>query len=531
MGAGIKSLEPYSGPYAVSTTDLELPVPPPLGRQFPLPTLKHSQGEPAFKLETVLFTLFYPADETRPGSGHCQPWVQRPIDVTAAGYSRFLGQREDLCRWMFKLAGESLQLPAEADRPLAPPPSPPPTCTAPSSSSSSVDRIRAEASERGAFPLIIFSHGMSGQRTTYSRWCGDMASHGFIVAALEHRDGSGPISIVRLDDKGLERTVDFLRFEQVEWPAEYGPVHQLDFRALQQQLRVSEVAAALDVLNRINDGEGAAVARENRRTDLGGKDVVGRYLPEWKGRIDLENVTMAGHSFGGGTTLEALRVGAPLFPFTAGIALDPSADPTPPRESHTVFTALRNDLSKARDGQGGDIDATSPRSGETDAAEKKAATSSASSSPARGDENANPTKQAGIAVPLLVINSESFTLWSERFEEIKTAVKSLKKGARGWLMTLVGSEHSSFSDVFLVVPLAAKLVGARASPFLIVDRTVQACLEFLSHRHDDGPILSQAVEDPRDEDGARPGEADKGWFGQTKGMAGEPGSMRMHLKR
>lgn len=93
------------------------------------------------------------------------------------------------------------------------------------------------------------------------------------------------------------------RERKARWPAEYGPVHQLDFRALQQQLRVSEVAAALDVLNRINDGEGAAVARENRRTDLGGKDVVGRYLPEWKGRIDLENVTMAGHSFGGGTTV------------------------------------------------------------------------------------------------------------------------------------------------------------------------------------------------------------------------------------
>lgn len=85
--------------------------------------------------------------------------------------------------------------------------------------------------------------------------------------------------------------------------------------------------------------------------------------------------------------------------------------------------------------------------------------------------------------------------------------------------------------MFLVVPFAAKLVGARASPFLILDRTVQACLELLSHRHDDGPILSQAVEDPGDEDGGRPGEADKGWFGQKKGMAGEPGSMRMHLKR
>lgn len=132
--------------------------------------------------------------------------------------------------------------------------------------------------------------------------------------------------------------------------------------------------------------------------------------------------------------MEALRVGAPIFPFTAGIALDPSADPTPPRESHTVFTALRNDLSKARDGQG------NSGSGETDAAEEKAAhrrrrSSSSSSSPARG-ENANLTKQAGIVVPLLVINSESFTLWSERFEEIKAAVKSLKKGVRGWLMTL-----------------------------------------------------------------------------------------------
>ena len=167
MGAVIKSLEPYSGPYAVSTTDLELPVPAPRRRQFPLPTLKHSQGEPALKLETVLFTLFYPADETRPGSGHAQPWVQRPVDVTAAGYSRFLGQREDLCRWMFKLAGESLHLPAEADRPLAPPPTTASASSTAAPSSSSADRIRAETSERGAFPLIIFSHGMSGQRTTY----------------------------------------------------------------------------------------------------------------------------------------------------------------------------------------------------------------------------------------------------------------------------------------------------------------------------------------------------------------------------
>lgn len=86
--------------------------------------------------------------------------------------------------------------------------------------------------------------------------------------------------------------------------------------------------------------------------------------------------------------------------------------------------------------------------------------------------------------------------------------------------------------MFLVVPVAARLVGARASPFVVLDRTVQACLEFLARRYDDGPILAQRVEfADEDEFGGRPGEAERGWFGQRNGMVGEPGSMRIHLKR
>ena len=37
------------------------------------------------------------------------------------------------------------------------------------------------------FPLVVFSHGLGGMRTTYSTICTDLASHGYVVAALEHR--------------------------------------------------------------------------------------------------------------------------------------------------------------------------------------------------------------------------------------------------------------------------------------------------------------------------------------------------------
>lgn len=37
------------------------------------------------------------------------------------------------------------------------------------------------------FPVIVFSHGLGGMRTTYSGICCDLASHGYVVAAVEHR--------------------------------------------------------------------------------------------------------------------------------------------------------------------------------------------------------------------------------------------------------------------------------------------------------------------------------------------------------
>jgi len=40
--------------------------------------------------------------------------------------------------------------------------------------------------EEGAFPLVLFSPGLGGVRTQNSAWAEDLASHGYVVAAVDH---------------------------------------------------------------------------------------------------------------------------------------------------------------------------------------------------------------------------------------------------------------------------------------------------------------------------------------------------------
>ncbi len=39
-------------------------------------------------------------------------------------------------------------------------------------------------------PLIIMSHGLAGNRNTYSSLCAELASHGCLVLSIEHADGT-----------------------------------------------------------------------------------------------------------------------------------------------------------------------------------------------------------------------------------------------------------------------------------------------------------------------------------------------------
>jgi platelet-activating factor acetylhydrolase len=78
---------------------------------------------------------------------------------------------------------------------------------------------------RGTMPCVVFTHGMAGMSQSYSHYLGSIASHGYVVAAVEHRDGSGPGSIIHYSN-GKERTVWHLKAEDFV----YGVQSSLLFR-------------------------------------------------------------------------------------------------------------------------------------------------------------------------------------------------------------------------------------------------------------------------------------------------------------
>jgi platelet-activating factor acetylhydrolase len=160
-------------------------------------------------------------------------------------------------------------------------------------------------------PLAIFSHGLGGMRTTYSQICGNLASRGVVVCAIEHADGSAAFT------SRLNGTIEI--------PHQHPHIDNLDegetvdegllkFRTKQVNQRRDEIIEAVQILKEINNA--------NFESLLSIDDQHKMVLAKFHKKIDFKAIALIGHSFGGATAIKVLDSVSDIK-FKCAVLLDP----------------------------------------------------------------------------------------------------------------------------------------------------------------------------------------------------------------
>ncbi|XP_061560817.1 platelet-activating factor acetylhydrolase isoform X2 [Phycodurus eques] len=185
-------------------------------------------------------------------------------------------------------------------------------------------------------PVVIFSHGLGAFRTLYSAICTELASQGFIVASVEHRDLSASATYYLRQKSELEKAnknssttslTDTLVREWLYYRSLQRGEQEFPLRNQQVQQRADECIRALHKLTDINSG---VPVQNVLLTQFDWKTL--------KNSMDLSRVAVMGHSFGGATSIEALAKEAK---FKCAVVLDawmfPLKDETFPQVSQPIF--------------------------------------------------------------------------------------------------------------------------------------------------------------------------------------------------
>lgn len=298
----------YTGPYDVGALDVEVPLETP--RRVSDIKFK-ADGSDAFEVETVLFTLYYPAQHGAAGrSNEKYYWFPKPLSATAKGYARAIGLDNFLVRGLLTgglwLAAGGIQIPARVGAPLL--------------SADAMGSYGDQAGD-GKLPLVVFTHGMLSSRTDYTTYIGELASRGVVVAAIEHRDGSSPASPIMRAPNGVPNWRYYFGLKDLDadsYSKKSGESEELDTSALKEAqlaFREAEIEATVEVLRGLDAGAALTNSRQPRHAgDLGA----------FQSRFNTHNVTIAGHSYGGTGALRALRGGPTAArPFSGAVVLDP----------------------------------------------------------------------------------------------------------------------------------------------------------------------------------------------------------------
>jgi platelet-activating factor acetylhydrolase len=145
-------------------------------------------------------------------------------------------------------------------------------------------------------PILIFCHGLKGNQTTYSTFVGNFASRGFVCLSLEHRDRSAAVTgenkfskVTRYEDPEKDDVKEAMKF-----PHETEEEYLLRYRKEQIDFRLNEVKDAIELIKNLSHGDKV-------------ENLLGQWLPNFKDRLDLDNMVIAGHSFGAATGLVCLQ--------------------------------------------------------------------------------------------------------------------------------------------------------------------------------------------------------------------------------
>ncbi|KAA8573451.1 hypothetical protein EYC84_005036 [Monilinia fructicola] len=267
----------YTGPHKVGTIDVEIPI-----SDLDSPAQTPSNAE---NIPTIQYRIFYPCDTDLKHKGKSVNWIPTPQRDYISAYSRFLGAGSTLAEVIsyFPRLLHYVTIPVRKNAPLLKP-----------------------TTSNNRWPVMIFSHGLGGSRNAYSHIVGSVASHGMIVIASEHRDGSTPISYIReppsdsssmekekVSQKHAKKTVDYVKLSHTPSPeVEEGRNEQL-------KIRLWEMGLIHDSLLKLDEGK--------KITNLNTSSTSLSMLKDQMNVHEPGKITFAGHSFGAATVVQFIK--------------------------------------------------------------------------------------------------------------------------------------------------------------------------------------------------------------------------------
>ena len=247
----VPTLPTPPGPYNVGSCIYEIPI----------TSIPSTSPIPDRKISTIKFRLFYPTISSPKPKDHIY-WLPEPQNEHTKAFLEFSGTSGLLARLVSSLTGllRYTTIPAVSNAPLRP--------------------------RKNPYPVVVFSHGLGGNCNTYSSILAGLASSGVICAAVEHRDGSAPISFIASKSPKSSTSIPYNQISHKATP------ENMEARNSQLRVRLWELELAYSALTELNDGRSPPNYAPESDPHSSSTD--------FRGRFDLapSAVTWCGHSFG-----------------------------------------------------------------------------------------------------------------------------------------------------------------------------------------------------------------------------------------